>query len=79
MNRDENDGGIGVPQIVPSDGLLSLSEVAKILGVCVRSVRRVIARGELPQPVRIGRSVRLFRRDVEVYLQRLREHREGVA
>jgi excisionase family DNA binding protein len=75
MNRDENDGGIGVPQIAPSDGLLSLSEVAKILGVCVRSVRRAIARKELPPPVRVGRAVRLFRRDVAAYLQRLREQR----
>lgn len=59
--------------------LLRLVEVAKILGVCVRSVRRAIARGELPRPVRVGRSVRLFQSDVLAYLQRLREQRGGLA
>ncbi|MGD0260720.1 MAG: helix-turn-helix domain-containing protein [Verrucomicrobiota bacterium] len=55
--------------------LLSLAEVAKILGKCVRSVRRSIDRGELPKPVRVGGALRLFKSDVEAYLQRLREQR----
>ena len=59
--------------------LLKLGEVAKTLGVCVRSVRRAIARGELPKPVRVGRSVRLFQSDVVAYLQRLRQQRGGLA
>lgn len=58
--------------------LLKLVEVAKTLGVCDRSVRRAIDRGELPRPVRVGRSVRLFRSDVLAYLQRLREQRTGL-
>lgn len=59
--------------------LLKLAEVAAILGVCSRSVSRAIDRGELPKPVRVGRSVRLFESDVLAYLQRLREQRGGVA
>jgi excisionase family DNA binding protein len=55
--------------------LLSLSEAAAILGVCVRSVRRSIDRGELPKPVRVGRAVRMFKSDIDTYLQRLREKR----
>jgi excisionase family DNA binding protein len=55
--------------------LLSLPEVARILGVCVRSVTRSIDRGELPRPVRVGHAVRLFKSDVDSYLQGLREHR----
>jgi excisionase family DNA binding protein len=58
-----------------SDPLLSLRQVAKLLGICVRSVRRAIDRGELPRPVRVGRAVRLFTSDVNTYLQRLREQR----
>jgi excisionase family DNA binding protein len=55
--------------------LLSLSEVAATLGVCVRSVRRSIDRGELPKPVRVGRAVRMFKSDIDTYLERLRERR----
>jgi excisionase family DNA binding protein len=59
----------------PVEVLLSLPEVAAILGVCVRSVRRSIDRGELPKPVRVGRAVRMFKSDVDTYLERLREQR----
>jgi excisionase family DNA binding protein len=58
-----------------NDPLLNLREVAKTLGICVRSVRRAIDRGELPRPVRVGRVVRLFTSDVNTYLQRLRKQR----
>jgi excisionase family DNA binding protein len=60
-----------------ADLLLTLRQVAEILGVCVRSVRRSIDRGELPKPVRVGRAVRMFKSDVDAYLQRLREQRAG--
>ena len=57
------------------DPLLSLEQVANILGVCVRSVRRLVDRGELPRPVRVGRAVRMFKSEVDAYLQGLREQR----
>jgi len=57
------------------DRLLDFAEVSRVLGVCARSVRRAVDRGELPKPVRVGRSVRLFKSDVEAYLRRLREQR----
>ena len=57
------------------DPLLSPKQVAKILGICVRSLRRLWDRGELPRPVRVGRSLRMFTSDVEAYLQRLRGQR----
>jgi predicted DNA-binding transcriptional regulator AlpA len=41
------------------DQMLSLREVAKILGVCGRSVRRLVGRGEFPRPVRVGRALRV--------------------
>jgi len=55
--------------------LLSLAEVARILGVCVRSVKRYVDRGELPKPVRVGGRLRLFKSDVESYQQGLRGQR----
>jgi excisionase family DNA binding protein len=57
------------------DPLISLEDVARILGVCVRSVRRMADRGELPRPVKVGRAVRLFKSEVMAYLKRLREQR----
>ena len=58
-----------------TDPLLNLREVAGILGACVRSVRRSIDRGELAKPARVGRTVRLFKSDVDAYLSKLREQR----
>ena len=40
------------------DSLLPASEVAEIFGVSLRTIRRMIAAGDLPV-VRLGRSVRV--------------------
>ena len=37
--------------------LLDVREVAQVLGIAVRTVWRLSATGELPQPVRIGARV----------------------
>jgi excisionase family DNA binding protein len=57
------------------DRVMRLPEIAKVLGVCVRSVRRMIDRGELPQPVRIGHAVGLMQSDIAAFLERMREQR----
>ena len=57
------------------DRLMTLSEVAKIIGRSVREVWREISRGKLPRPVS-GRPARLFESDVQKYLQRLRQERD---
>lgn len=49
----------------------SVDEVATRLGVHPRTVRRLIARGELIAH-RIGGSVRISERDLQVYLARCR-------
>ncbi len=55
------------------DRLLTLVEVAEILGhISTRSVRRIIARGELPQPIKILSTPRLFYSEVTAYLERLK-------
>ena len=38
--------------------LLSIKDVTDLLRISERSVNRLVDRGELPQPARIGRSVR---------------------
>jgi len=45
------------------DRLMTLPEVAKIIGRSVREVWREISRGKLPRPVS-GRPARLFASDV---------------
>jgi predicted DNA-binding transcriptional regulator AlpA len=60
----------------PLDPLLTLREVAKIIGRSVRHVWREIDRGNLPKPVR-GRPARLFESDVVKYQEGLRQERDG--
>lgn len=49
--------------------LLTLQQAAEELGVKVWTLRRAIWEGELPQ-VRIGRSIRIDRNDLEGWLAR---------
>jgi excisionase family DNA binding protein len=60
------------------DRVMRLAEIARVLGICVRSVRRMIDRGELPPCVRVGRAVGLMQSEVEAYLNRMREHRGNI-
>ena len=60
------------------DRVMRLPEIATVLGICVRSVRRMIDRGELPPCVRVGRAVGLMQSEVEAYLNRMREHRGNI-
>lgn len=58
------------------DTLLPLSRVAEILGSCsVKTVRRMIDRGELPRPCRVGRRSMLPQSEVEAFIQTLKEER----
>jgi predicted DNA-binding transcriptional regulator AlpA len=59
------------------DRLMDLEEVAEMLGnISTRSVRRLIARGDLPQPVKVLSSPRLYRSDVVAYLDGLKQKRD---
>ena len=60
------------------DRVMRLPEIAAALGVCVRSVRRMIDRRELPPLVRVGRAVGLMESDVQACLGRLRAKRSQV-
>ncbi|MGA3172139.1 MAG: hypothetical protein ABSE62_14120 [Chthoniobacteraceae bacterium] len=58
------------------DRLVDFEEVARILGgISERSVRRLIAKAELPQPVKVLSSPRLYLSDVAAYLERLKAKR----
>jgi predicted DNA-binding transcriptional regulator AlpA len=56
--------------------LIDFSEAAHLLGdISERSVRRLIARGDLPQPVKVLSAPRLYRSDVFSYLDKLKTKR----
>jgi excisionase family DNA binding protein len=58
------------------DSLLSLKTVGLLLSKSVRSVWRMIADGELPQPVYVGRSARLPASEVQAYIERRKQNRK---
>ena len=68
-----------MPKPLPvEDNLIDFQEVAHQLGdISERSVRRLIARGDLPQPVKILRSPRLYQSDVRAYLEQLKAKRNS--
>jgi predicted DNA-binding transcriptional regulator AlpA len=58
------------------DRLIDFKETAHLLGdISERSVRRLIARGELPPPVKVLSAPRLYRSEVLAYLQTLKGKR----
>lgn len=59
--------GLGRRALPPAGRLRSLAEVADYLGVSVRTVRRLIARGEL-RAHRVGRSLRVQDAEVAAYV-----------
>ena len=54
----------------PEDRLIDFKETAHLLGdVSERSVRRLISRGDLPQPVKVLSAPHLYRSEVFAYAQ----------
>jgi predicted DNA-binding transcriptional regulator AlpA len=57
--------------------LISLEEVGRILGgISTKTVRRRIAEGVLPQPVKEGKFSRLFYSDVVAVIEKLKRERD---
>jgi predicted DNA-binding transcriptional regulator AlpA len=48
--------------------MINVRELATILDISTRSVWRLAARGELPQPIRFGRNVRWRFGDIESWI-----------
>jgi predicted DNA-binding transcriptional regulator AlpA len=58
------------------DRLMDLEEVTEMLGnISNRSVRCLIARGDLPKPVKVLSSPRLYHSDILAYFERLKAKR----
>jgi predicted DNA-binding transcriptional regulator AlpA len=64
------------PTPTGDDSLMTLEDVAaKLGGISTRSVRRLIARGDLPKPIKILSSPRLYYSEVLAYLERQKQNR----
>lgn len=59
--------------------LVSLKTTALRLNLSLRAVYRLIARGLLPQPVKVGGSSKFFERDIQQYLASLEAQRTAPA
>ena len=55
--------------------LISLRCVASRLNLSVRAIYRLIARGELPRPVKVGGATRFFESDIARYMESLHAQR----
>lgn len=56
----------------PSDGRLTYTcdELADALGISRSQVWKMLSRGQLPDPIRFGRSVRWLRAEIDEWLRR---------
>lgn len=57
------------------DCLVSLRHAASRLGISTRALYRLMAKGEIPPPVKVGGASRLYESDLEDYMQRLKQKR----
>lgn len=62
----------------PKPELISLKVTAVRLNLSLRAVYRLVARGILPQPVKVGGSSKLFERDIQKYFAALEAQRPVV-
>ena len=58
-----------------NEQLVSLPDSAAKLDVSLRSFYRLIAQGDLPPPVKVGRSSKMFQSDLSGYVQKLKAQR----
>ena len=70
--KDNEIGGLQAARPAPTNSeqrWLSYSQLAKRLGVCVRTIRRDVDEGNLPRPIRIRGCVRFDWVEVEAALK----------
>ena len=68
---------VEINTVVDLKQLLGLDKVANFLDVSKRQVQRLIAAHELPQPIKIGRLSKLTAGEVEAYIEKLKQRRNG--
>ena len=57
--------------------LVTMKETADILGISIRATYRLVADGQLPPPVKIGRASRMVLTELEEYIEYLKNQRDS--
>lgn len=57
------------PQRLEDAQLITIQDVAAMLRLSVRSVRRLVSKGELVPPIKIGRAARWRKHEILVWIQ----------
>ena len=60
------------------DRLVSIRNVSLQLDLSTRAVYRLVAKGEIPPPVKVGGSTRFYQSDLDDYLNRLKAARPSI-
>ena len=68
-----------VDYVGEQDRLVDMATMTTMLGICARTVHRLVASNELPGPVKVGRASRWFTSDVNRYLSKLEAVRKKSA
>jgi excisionase family DNA binding protein len=63
----EPDSHLGEHSVVPQ--LLTITQVSSLLAVTSRHIYRLVAAGEFPRPVSIGRATRFVASEVAAYVE----------
>jgi excisionase family DNA binding protein len=58
--------------------LVTIPEAARTLSISKRTLERLIAAGQFPRPLKIGRASRVALDDIKIYLDHLRHGRASV-
>jgi len=76
LGHGDDEGNIGH---VGGERLLRVKEAADTLAISVRAFYRLVADGQLPAPVKIGRATRIPLSDLTSYIGNLKKERTGGA
>lgn len=68
-----------VQEPVERERLVTIREAAQTLGISIRALYRLIASGELPAPLKVGRASRIAMTELHAYIERLKAERDTVA
>ncbi len=64
---------------IEQERLVAIKEAAQTLGISIRAFYRLIASGELPAPLKIGRASRMSMAEIHAYIERLKAERDTVS
>jgi excisionase family DNA binding protein len=76
LGHEDHEGNI---DRAGGERLLRVKEAADTLAISVRALYRLVANGQLPAPLKIGKSTRFPVSDIEHYIDALKSGRKGGA